>query len=326
MSMSKPLFIAVEVDASIAGDHALAAKLAEVCPVDIFHAGPDGVEIVDREPRRVRALPAVHPRGARGHDAASQSCTRARRFPSDDRGAPGRAGPRARPGAKKSRMSGPNSPSGSTNGIRPVGEQAKNVWTDSPACVSGPPARRPRQQRDERLPAASTRPLSPVPATSAVRASASTTAGGDPPVVADHEIPDEARQRLEPAHPASSAWPAGAASARRRSSTTWPSAQHEHQRNDREQRAVAAGPVGARALRPPEGAERGQHHADGELHRVLGHARERGVDRDAGERDERHRRRPPPRRRDATRCWLAPNVSTMNTTSRPSRNTPLKRS
>ncbi len=47
MSMSKPLFIAIEVDASIASDHALAAKLAEVCPVDIFHAGPDGVQVVD---------------------------------------------------------------------------------------------------------------------------------------------------------------------------------------------------------------------------------------------------------------------------------------
>ncbi|MGO9902445.1 MAG: ferredoxin family protein [Solirubrobacteraceae bacterium] len=46
MSMSEPLFIAVEVDPSVAGDGALAAKLAEVCPVDIFKAGPAGVEIV----------------------------------------------------------------------------------------------------------------------------------------------------------------------------------------------------------------------------------------------------------------------------------------
>jgi NAD-dependent dihydropyrimidine dehydrogenase PreA subunit len=44
--MSEALFIAVEVDASVAGDKALAAKLAEVCPVDIFKAGPAGVEIV----------------------------------------------------------------------------------------------------------------------------------------------------------------------------------------------------------------------------------------------------------------------------------------
>ena len=35
------VFIAVEVDESVAGDAAVAAKLAEVCPVDIFadHGG-----------------------------------------------------------------------------------------------------------------------------------------------------------------------------------------------------------------------------------------------------------------------------------------------
>ncbi len=41
------LFINVEVDPSVAGDAALAAKLAEVCPVSIFAAGPSGVEIVE---------------------------------------------------------------------------------------------------------------------------------------------------------------------------------------------------------------------------------------------------------------------------------------
>lgn len=44
--MSRALFIDVEVDPSVAGDPELAAKLAEVCPVDIFTAGPEGVEIV----------------------------------------------------------------------------------------------------------------------------------------------------------------------------------------------------------------------------------------------------------------------------------------
>ncbi|MDQ6774714.1 MAG: ferredoxin family protein [Actinomycetota bacterium] len=44
--MTDALFIDVEVDASIAGDPELAAKLAEVCPVDIFRAGENGVEIV----------------------------------------------------------------------------------------------------------------------------------------------------------------------------------------------------------------------------------------------------------------------------------------
>ncbi len=42
------IFIAVEVDDSVASDAALAAKLAEVCPVDIFAAADGGVEIVER--------------------------------------------------------------------------------------------------------------------------------------------------------------------------------------------------------------------------------------------------------------------------------------
>jgi NAD-dependent dihydropyrimidine dehydrogenase PreA subunit len=40
------LFIDVEVDEQVARDPELAAKLAEVCPVDIFKAGENGVEIV----------------------------------------------------------------------------------------------------------------------------------------------------------------------------------------------------------------------------------------------------------------------------------------
>jgi NAD-dependent dihydropyrimidine dehydrogenase PreA subunit len=41
------VFIDVEVDASVASDAALAAKLEEVCPVDIFKATGSGVEIVE---------------------------------------------------------------------------------------------------------------------------------------------------------------------------------------------------------------------------------------------------------------------------------------
>jgi NAD-dependent dihydropyrimidine dehydrogenase PreA subunit len=41
------VFIDVEVNSSVAGDAALAAKLEEVCPVDIFKAGPAGVEVVE---------------------------------------------------------------------------------------------------------------------------------------------------------------------------------------------------------------------------------------------------------------------------------------
>jgi NAD-dependent dihydropyrimidine dehydrogenase PreA subunit len=40
------VFIDVEVDDSVAGDAALAAKLEEVCPVDIFKDGDGRVEIV----------------------------------------------------------------------------------------------------------------------------------------------------------------------------------------------------------------------------------------------------------------------------------------
>ncbi len=47
--MSEPLhgiFIEVEVDEAIAGDAELAAKLEEVCPVDIFSAAEGRVGIV----------------------------------------------------------------------------------------------------------------------------------------------------------------------------------------------------------------------------------------------------------------------------------------
>ena len=42
------VFIDVEVDSSVAADAALAAKLEEVCPVDIFKATDAGVEIVEQ--------------------------------------------------------------------------------------------------------------------------------------------------------------------------------------------------------------------------------------------------------------------------------------
>jgi NAD-dependent dihydropyrimidine dehydrogenase PreA subunit len=41
------VFIDVEVDATVAGDAALATKLEEVCPVDIFKATDGGVEVVE---------------------------------------------------------------------------------------------------------------------------------------------------------------------------------------------------------------------------------------------------------------------------------------
>jgi len=42
------VFIDVEVDDSIRNDPAIAAKLEEVCPVDIFKNADGTVEIVDR--------------------------------------------------------------------------------------------------------------------------------------------------------------------------------------------------------------------------------------------------------------------------------------
>jgi NAD-dependent dihydropyrimidine dehydrogenase PreA subunit len=45
--VSEALFIDVDVDEAVRADQELAAKLAEVCPVDIFAAGPTGVEIVE---------------------------------------------------------------------------------------------------------------------------------------------------------------------------------------------------------------------------------------------------------------------------------------
>ena len=41
------VFIGVEVDDPAAGDVELAKKLEEVCPVDIYKASDDGVEIVE---------------------------------------------------------------------------------------------------------------------------------------------------------------------------------------------------------------------------------------------------------------------------------------
>jgi NAD-dependent dihydropyrimidine dehydrogenase PreA subunit len=47
MATQNKVFIDVEVDASVASDAALAAKLEEVCPVDIFKNADGRVEVVD---------------------------------------------------------------------------------------------------------------------------------------------------------------------------------------------------------------------------------------------------------------------------------------
>ena len=48
MSTVHGVFIGVEVDPSVRDDTALAAKLTEVCPVDIYAVGADGgVQVVE---------------------------------------------------------------------------------------------------------------------------------------------------------------------------------------------------------------------------------------------------------------------------------------
>jgi NAD-dependent dihydropyrimidine dehydrogenase PreA subunit len=48
MPAQNKVFIDVEVDASIRDDAAIAAKLEEVCPVDIYKNSGGQVEIVDK--------------------------------------------------------------------------------------------------------------------------------------------------------------------------------------------------------------------------------------------------------------------------------------
>ena len=92
-----------------------------------------------------------------------------------------------------------------------------------------------------------------------------------------------------------------------------------------ENRSVAAGPVRTSSLGSPEDAKGGEHHADGELERVLRHPAQRRVHGDAGDGDH-HDRGSSASAASPTLCWFAPKVQTMNATSRPSRSTPLKHS
>ena len=49
MAETKPMFIQVEVDPAAAGDAALAKKLAEVCPVNIFETDGEGKAVIVEE-------------------------------------------------------------------------------------------------------------------------------------------------------------------------------------------------------------------------------------------------------------------------------------
>ncbi len=75
------VFIDVEVDDSVAADAALAKKLEEVCPVDIFKATECAGRDRRRQPRRVRPLQPLRRRRARRARCASSSCTSSSRRP-----------------------------------------------------------------------------------------------------------------------------------------------------------------------------------------------------------------------------------------------------
>ena len=72
------VFIDVEVDDSIASDAELAAKLEEVCPVDIFKDADGRRRDRRGEPRRVRPLPPLHRSRPRGHRARQEALRRHR--------------------------------------------------------------------------------------------------------------------------------------------------------------------------------------------------------------------------------------------------------
>ena len=89
---------------------------------------------------------------------------------------------------------------------------------------------------------------------------------------------------------------------------------------------MAASPPGQSMPAPsagPEDPERGEHHADAELHACSRAPGSAGGARRARRAARRPRPRPAPSAARPTLCCAPPNVTTMNATSRPSRNTPL---
>ncbi len=72
------VFIDVEVDEPAASDVELAAKLEEVCPVDIFKATDGRSRDRRREPRRVRPLPPLHRSRPLGRRARQEALRRHR--------------------------------------------------------------------------------------------------------------------------------------------------------------------------------------------------------------------------------------------------------
>ena len=117
-----------------------------------------------------------------------------------------------------------------------------------------------------------------------------------PPVVADDELPPESPERSHVSHVVAATGGAG----RRRSTVTSAAETRDDECEHAEDRRIRARPVRAGALGRPERAEGREHHADGELHGVLGHRGQRGANEHPGTRDHDERRRRPARgERDA---------------------------
>ncbi len=129
------IFIEVEVDESVAGDAELAAKLEEVCPVDIFSDGGGSVDDRRGEPRRVRPLRALHRGRARRGRSPFASSTTARRSSS---AASSQRTP-AEPTTSPTRASRGASPAGSAPTPRQPAVWSCAGSTTARHCASEPP-------------------------------------------------------------------------------------------------------------------------------------------------------------------------------------------
>ena len=109
------------------------------------------------------------------------------------------------------------------------------------------------------------------------------------PVVADDEVVPELREPTDPLHGVTSPDVIARAPIERSTNATSASDTPTTNAMTSEERCVTGGPVDARTLGRPEDAERREHHADAELHRVLGHPREGLVDDHRG--DEHYNQR-----------------------------------
>ena len=191
------------------------------------------------------------------------------------------------------------------------------------ACSASAPPARSTASAGSRRPTAVTNQAELSSLTRAVSPSATTTPAAVSPVVADDELPDADDGGVHPRHASAACTvPTGDGGARK--SRAKREREAKDRRHQHEQGRIPAGPARLRPLGAPEDPEGGQHHPHAELHRVLRDPRQRGADRDADRRDDQHGGGRAAAAASPTRCWLAPKVRAMKTTSRPSSRTPLK--